>query len=94
MRDLFEMIVIPAFSLVIVIFLLAAPIAWFSAKNEAILYNQKFNTKYTTSQFFWAGETIKSFLNEGKQTTQNINFNGMIPLKIEKDLGGVIEKQD
>lgn len=86
MRDFFECIVFPVLGLGIVAFLFFAPMFWFSAKNESMLYNQKFNTKYTTSQFFWAGATIKSFLNEGKQTTQNINFNGAIPLKIEERL--------
>jgi transcriptional regulator of met regulon len=36
-------------------------------------------------KFFWAGETIKEFLNQGKQSTQNININGSIPVKIEKE---------
>ena len=91
MNDFLEDIVFP---ILIVIFLVSlimglvigeiTPFAWFTAKNEAFLYNKKYNTQYTTSQFFWAGETIKSFLNEGKQTTQNLNINGAIPVSITK----------
>ncbi len=53
----------------IIIILIAAPITycgWKCSEQDAILYNEKYGTHYTTKQFFWAGETIKSFLNEGK----------------------------
>jgi hypothetical protein len=93
MRDFVDGIVVPFCIMILVVMLLFGlgvamfcPLWWITAKNEALLYNQKYKTQYTTSQFFWAGETIKSFLNEGKQTTQNINFNGAIPLKIEERL--------
>jgi hypothetical protein len=59
--------------------------AYFSCQREARLYNQRFNKNYTTWDFFWAGETIKSFLNEGKQETQNINIKGAIPVKISQE---------
>jgi hypothetical protein len=91
MRDFLNEFVIPVLIVCFGFFLLIAfcasvlaPLWWFSAKNEAILYNQRLGTKYTTSQFFWAGETIKSLLNEGKQTTQNLNINGAMPVRLEK----------
>lgn len=45
-----------------------------TAAKEARLYNEHFNTHYTTSDFFWAGDTIKSFLNKGEQKTINLEM--------------------
>jgi hypothetical protein len=53
-----------------------------SAEIEASLYNKKFGTSYTQREFFWSGHTIKSFLNEGKQETKNINISGAMPIKM------------
>jgi hypothetical protein len=53
-------------------------------KYQSELYNEKFGTHYTWQQFYFAGDTIKSFLNPGRQSTQNYNINGAIPIKIEK----------
>jgi hypothetical protein len=44
------------------------------AISDCKLYNDKFGTHYTTGQFFWSGETIKSFLNQGEQKTYNLNI--------------------
>ena len=60
------------------------PPQFFLAKTESQLYNQKFGTHYTVSQFFWAGDTIKEFLNQGKQTVQNIKIEGSIPVRISE----------
>jgi len=54
----------------------------FKASTEALLYNEKYGKHYTTWQFVTAGDTIKSFLEGGQQSTQNININGAIPVKI------------
>lgn len=43
------------------------------AQIECRLYNARFDTHYTTSEFFWAGDTIKNFLNTGEQKTLNVN---------------------
>ena len=80
----FEVIFLVVFCVLFIIFLAAiilVPLEYFSAKNEASLYNQKFGTHYTVSQFFWAGDTIKEFLNQGKQTVQNIKIEGGIPVR-------------
>ena len=45
---------------------------WVGAKVESGVYNEQFGTHYTTKQFFWAGDTIKSYLQEGKQRVINI----------------------
>lgn len=47
---------------------------WNTSKNDALLYNQKFGTTYTASQFFWSGDTIKSFINEGHNSTLNLKI--------------------
>ncbi len=49
---------------------------------EARLYNDKYGTLYTTDDFFWSGETIKSMLTGGIQSTQNLNINGSIPVNV------------
>lgn len=56
---------------------------WRSAEVESNLYNQKYGTSYTQREFFWGGETIKSFLNGGEQTTQNIRIDGALPVVIK-----------
>lgn len=53
-----------------------------SSKIECKLYNEKYNKEYTTWDFFWSGETIKSFLSPGVQTTQNVNVSGAMPVKL------------
>ena len=84
-KDFFVELIFPVvISILFLIFLAAiilVPLEYFSAKNEASLYNQKFGTHYTVSQFFWAGDTIKEFLNQGKQTVQNIKIEGGIPVR-------------
>ena len=80
---LFTIMLLVAMGIVIIIlsYAIIMPLWYFSAKNEAPLYNQKFGTHYTVSQFFWAGDTIKEFLNRGKQTVQNIKIEGGIPVR-------------
>lgn len=74
-------VVIPLIIVAMVIIVFFA--CWFSSSREASLYNGKFGTQYTTSDFFWAGDTVKEFINQGKQSTQNININGTIPVKLQ-----------
>lgn len=62
--------------IVIMIILLPVFMALKSASVEANLYNEKFNKTYSKWDFFWAGDTIKEFLNGGKQSTHNINIKG------------------
>ena len=85
-KDCLVEVILPIVISIMMIILLAAiiivPVGYFSAKHEAQLYNQKFGTHYTVSEFFWAGDTIKEFLNQGKQTTQNIKIEGSIPVII------------
>jgi hypothetical protein len=52
--------------------------------TETKLYNENFGKHYTVWDFIWAGDTIKEFLNGGKQTTNNLNINGTIPVRIEQ----------
>ena len=47
---------------------------WQDAKITASLYNKKFNTNYTSWEFFCSGSTIKDYLNEGKQSTYNVKL--------------------
>ena len=62
--------------IVITVILIAGPTifcSWKAAGVEAKLYNSRFNTQYTAREFFWAGETIKSYINKGEQKTFNVN---------------------
>ena len=53
---------------------LAAIIGIPIAQTECRLYNAQYNTHYTVSEFFWAGDTIKNFLNKGEQKTFNVKM--------------------
>lgn len=44
-------------------------VCWLCAGVECRLYNQAFGTTYTQKEFFFAGDTIKLFINPGKQHT-------------------------
>jgi len=74
----FCLLVINVVALIIVLFTILP------ARVEARLYNAQFGTCYTTWEFVCAGDTIKSFLNKGKQETQNFNFDKPIELKISE----------
>jgi len=73
------------FNVIFTLFLvaiIAIPFVFFiSQKNkseiEARMYNEKYGTHYTTHDFFWSGQTIKDYLNGGKQGTYNLNINGL-----------------
>lgn len=78
---LFEFIMIIVIFSVIVLTFVGK---FYSSKVEARLYNNKYGTDYTTADFLWSGGTIKEFLQGGKQNTQNINFGGAIPVKIQE----------
>lgn len=41
---------------------------------EARLYNQMYGTNYSGWDFMLAGDTIKDYLNRGKQSTVNVNL--------------------
>lgn len=43
---------------------------WF----EANLYNKKLGTKYTTLDFLMAGDSIRDYLESGKQKTLNLKI--------------------
>lgn len=43
------------------------------AESEAKLYNNTYGTAYTRKDFFFAGNTIKDYLNKGQNTTLNVN---------------------
>jgi hypothetical protein len=47
----------------------------FRPKYEAKLYNERYGTSYTWKDFMFAGETIKSYLNEGENKTLNLKIN-------------------
>lgn len=58
------------------IFLLTALLFAFNykvAESEAKLYNETYNKNYTAKDFFFAGKTIKDYLNKGQNRTLNIN---------------------
>lgn len=71
------------FMLVVVViigmFVLAASpfvwMCWNQAEVEARLYNTKYGTSYVQRDFFFAGDTIKEYLNKGPQSTLNANVN-------------------
>ena len=50
---------------------------------EAKIYNERFHTNYNKWDFFWAGKTIREYLNGGQQETKNYNINGAIPIKLQ-----------
>ena len=79
----FGAVVVIIATIVFCVSAICAPFAYVTSKHEALLYNQKFGTSYTTSQFFWAGDTIKNFLNEGKQETQHIEIKGSVPVTVK-----------
>ena len=53
---------------------LAVGSTWYGCQVEAEIYNQTYNTQYTTAQFFWAGSTIKDYIQPGEQKTFNVNI--------------------
>lgn len=57
---------------------------FFPAIYKAKLYNQKFNTHYSTLDFAFAEDTILSYINQGEQKTDNIEINKPIELKFIK----------
>lgn len=71
---------------IVLLFLLTPGIMFLSKINQAEiesrLYNGRYHTNYTPYDFFWSGDTIKIFLEGGPQSTQNININGALPVKI------------
>ena len=44
-----------------------------NAQVESKLYNEKFGTHYSTSDFYWAGATIKNRLHNKSEETFNLN---------------------
>jgi len=49
--------------------------AWFAAKQQRIVINRAFKTNYTTSNIFWAGETIREIV-QGKKIRAEITQKG------------------
>lgn len=43
------------------------------AESESKLYNETYGKSYTAADFFFAGQTIKDYLNKGQNTTVNLN---------------------
>jgi len=72
--------ILPVLMLIIVvpIFLISNIANWMSAGVEVRLYNEMYGKNYTTAEFFWAGDTIKDYLNKGKQETINLNVDGVV----------------
>ena len=59
----------------VVVAMILTPICvfeWIGSGVDTKVYNEHFGTNYTQKEFFFRGETIKSFVNEGKQQTINI----------------------
>ena len=83
----FLAIFVPAVTVLLIvtifIFLCLFGVCYPASITEARLYNEKYATNYTSWDFFWAGESIRSFLNEGRQTTQNIKIEGSVPVTIK-----------
>ena len=50
-------------------------VKFMTCKTQAKLYNEKYGTNYTTSDFYWAGTTIKRLLHSQKEETYNLNVN-------------------
>lgn len=64
------MIICCIFGLLLAIFIPA----FFRPRIEAEIYNEKYGTNYTKWDFFWAGDTIKDYLEDGKKSTLNLNI--------------------
>ena len=45
-----------------------------SAQHDAAIYNEKFGTHYSTSDFFFSGRTIKKYIHEGQQSKLNVGL--------------------
>ena len=46
-----------------------------SSRVESKLYNDKYGTHYTPSDFYWAGHTIKKRFHSQKEETYNLKVN-------------------
>lgn len=62
------------FAVAILLVAIVISLCWYSSSRERRLYNVKFETNYTTADFFWTGETIKNYIQQGEQKTHNIKL--------------------
>jgi len=46
----------------------------FQAATEAKIYNQKYNTHYTATDFLFAKDTILNYTEDGKKQTLNVKI--------------------
>mgnify|MGYP001499075940 CR=1 FL=1 len=72
-----EAIVATTIVAVIIVAAILCPIvfiAWGCSSASAHLYNERYGTHYSTLDFFWAGDTIKEFIGQGKNSTVNLNL--------------------
>ena len=60
-RDFLEFLSVVFLGLAFII-LCMSPFIYLSAKRNATLINQKYGTQYSTFDFIWAGETIKTVI--------------------------------
>ena len=47
-------------------------ISWQKSVHDAVVMNNFYKTNYSTSDFFWAGDTIKDYLTKGQNSKLNI----------------------
>ena len=59
--------------IVLLVFLLAW-IEYNSAAVSARIYNERNNTHYSASDFFWAEGTITNYTGNGRRNTVNVNI--------------------
>ena len=57
---------------IFILFIIIFPIFIFQTSTELRLINKRYNANYTLVEFIFAGDTIKDYLNAGKQQTINL----------------------
>ena len=72
------------FLFLIVLLILASFASYKQAYHGAKVYNEKYGTSYSVSDFFWAKQDIVDRIHGGIQETKNYNINGAIPIKVVK----------
>lgn len=64
--DMTRLFMVMAGIFAVIVLWVVLPIGWYGAEQSVKLINAKFGTSYTTEQYFWSGETIKTVI-EGQK---------------------------
>ena len=60
--------------ILVLLFICLPVLTYLRNGTETRLFNERYGTKYTKSDFFLSGDTIKNYLNRGEQKTFNIDI--------------------